>query len=602
MRTLMTLLGTVVFGGLVHAQSALEIPDEPLARIQVVDDQGQPIRTAKVHVSASMNDTRYMATAPAWQAVNARGVCVAEGDETLRLRLREVLEGRLPVELQAMIAAPGYVPLYLECAAKPRETMTATLAPARSFELRLLTADGEPVNLQMGEDLYQEHCSSPLLIGSVDGKPVCAVGEQQSEQSRFMGAPPLCLNFGIYPLGDGRYRVDVPQAFTGALMLMVHSPEVIRYYLRTLEPDEWQSGTVEVRLPKPGVVMVKFDLSAWHTAYKDISKLSLSIVPRGDVKPSLIFYSDAFRGRRFSGRLFVERNVAPGPYQVSLYLWDEDLYQIKDSYQTILYAPWGGFVRHSEAPKPFDIADYRGKRQVRVQIQRAGGKSVAGARYRVELTRGYGQARTLQEGTLDKNGALVLRNLYENPADTEPSNAIGYRIFVNGKFARYFALTQGDGIRDLQITLAPQPGDPAINFTATDLRTGKPVELRTLRGKWVYLEFWATWCGPCQTAMEELKAFVEKQPDSWRKQVVVLTVSVDQDKEVVLPHLQKRGWDKFALHAWDEGQRAAQQYGVEGIPTAFLIDPQGKVVWAGNPLTRQQESLLRQIGNKGGAR
>jgi thiol-disulfide isomerase/thioredoxin len=162
------------------------------------------------------------------------------------------------------------------------------------------------------------------------------------------------------------------------------------------------------------------------------------------------------------------------------------------------------------APKPFDVADYRGKRQVRMQIQRAGGKSVAGARYRVELTRGYGQARTLQKGQLDKNGAFVLRNLYENPANTDAFNAVGYRIYVNGKFARYFTLTQGDGIRDLQITLAPQPGDPAINFTATDLRTGKPVELRTLRGKWVYLEFWATWCEPCHKAMETLRAFLTK--------------------------------------------------------------------------------------------
>jgi len=596
MRTLMTLLGTVVFGGLIYAQSALEIPDEPLARIQVVDEQGQPIRTAKVHVSASINDTRYMATAPAWQAVNARGVCVVEGSETHRLRLREVLEGRLPVELQVMVAAPGYVPLYFGRAANPRETITATLTPARSFELRLLTADGEPVNLRMGEDLYQEHRSSPLLIGSVDGKPVCAAGELSSEESRFRGAPPLCLNFGIYPLGDGRYRVDVPQEFEGALVLMVHSPEVIRYYLRTLEPNEWQSGTVEVRLPKPSTMVLEFDLEAWRKAYKDLSESYLSITPQGGAQSALAFYSDAFVGRPFSGGLVVKRNVAPGTYQASLYLWN------KDTHQTTLQVPEGGVVRQKIAPKPFDVADYRGKRQVRVQIQHPGGKSLAGARYRVELTRGYGQARTLQEGTLDKNGALVLRNLYENPADPEPSNVIGYRIFVNGKFARYFALTQGDGVRELQITLAPQPGDPAINFKAVDVRTGKPVELRTLRGKWVYLEFWATWCGPCQTAMEELKAFVEKQPDSWRKQVVVLTVSVDQDKEVVLPHLQKRGWDKFALHAWDEGQRAAQQYGVEGIPTAFLIDPQGKVVWAGNPLTRQQESLLRQIGNKGGAR
>jgi hypothetical protein len=504
MRTLMTLLGTVMFGGLVHAQYVLEIPDEPLARIQVVDEQGQPIRAARVHVSASVNDMRRMATAPAWQTVNARGVCVVEGSETHRLRLREVLEGRLPVELECMVAAPGYVPLHFERAANPREPITATLKPARSFELRLLTASGEPVNLRMSEDLYQEHRSSPLLIGSTDNKPICALGEQQSEQSRVMGAPPLCLNFGIYPLGEGRYRVDVPQAFTGALVLMVHSPEVVRYYMRTLEPDEWQSGTVEVRLPKPSTMVLEVDLEAWRKAYKDFSELSRSVMPPGSAQSSLMFYSDAFVGREFSGGLVVERNVAPGTYQVTLYLWE------KDSHQTTLQVPEGGVVRRKIAPKPFDIADYRGKRQVRVQIRRAGGKSLAGARYRVDLTRGYGNARTLQEGKLDKNGAFVLRNLYENPANTDAFNAIGYRIYVNDKSAHYFMLTQGDGIRDLQITLAPQPSDPAINFTATDLRTGKPVELRTLRGKWVYLEFWATWCEPCHKAMETLRAFLTK--------------------------------------------------------------------------------------------
>jgi thiol-disulfide isomerase/thioredoxin len=596
MRTLLTLLGTVVTGGLLWAQSALEIPDEPLARIQVLDEQGQPIRTAKVHVSATVNRRRHMATMPAWQAVNTRGVCVAEGEMSHRFQMREILAGTLPVELQVMVAAPGYVPLYFERAANPRETIKATLKPARSFELRLLTAGGEPVNLRMSEDLYQEHRSSPLLIGSVDGAPVCAVGEQQSERFRASGTPPLCLNFGIYPLGEGRYRVDVPQAFTGKLLLMVHSPEVIRYYMRTLEPDEWQSGTVEVRLPKPSTIVLEFDLGEWRKAYKDLSELSLSVAPQEKEPSALVFYSDAFVGRPFSGGLVVKRNVAPGTYQASLYLWN------KDTHQTTLQVPEGGVVRQKIAPKPFDVADYRGARQVRVQIQHPGGKSLAGASYRVELTRGYGQARTLQEGKLDKNGAFVLSNLYENPAGTDAFNAIGYRIYVNDKSAHYFMLTQGDGVRELQITLAPQPGDPAINFKAVDVRTGKPVELRTLRGKWVYLEFWATWCGPCQTAMEELKAFVEKQPDSWRKQVVVLTVSIDEDKDVVLSHLQRRGWDKFALHAWDEGQRAAQQYGVEGIPTAFLIDPQGKVAWAGNPLTRQQESLLRQIGNKGGAR
>ena len=387
MRTLLTLLGTVMCGGLLWAQSAVEIPDEPLARIQVLDEQRQPIRTAKVHVSATVNRMRHMATAPAWQSVNARGVCVAEGEVSHRFRMREILAGTLPVELQVMVAAPGYVPLQFERAANPRETITVTLKPARSFELRLLTADGKPVDLRLASDLYQEHRSSPLLIGSVDGKPVCALGEQAAEETRGRGAPPLCLNFGVYPLGDGRYRVDMPQEFKGALVLMVHSPEVIRYYLRTLEPNEWQSGTVEVRLPKPGMMVLEIDLEAWRTAYKDLSELSLRVAPQAEAPSTLLFYSNAFVGRRFSGGLVAERNVAPSAYQVSLYLWE------KDTHQTTLQVPEGGVVRQKIAPKPFDVADYRGARQVRVQIQHPGGKSVAGASYRVELTRGYGQAR-----------------------------------------------------------------------------------------------------------------------------------------------------------------------------------------------------------------
>jgi hypothetical protein len=454
MRTALTLWGAAMVVGLLYAQSLSVIPDEPLARIQVVDEQGQPIRTAKVHVSATVNEIREMATVPAWQPVNARGICVVEGDISHRSRMREILAGKLPVKLECMVAAPGYVPLRFGHTANPRETITATLKPARSFELRLLTADGNPVDLRLREDFYQAHSASPLLIASTDGKPLCASGKQAPEEDRLFRTPPLCLNFGIHTLGDGRYRVDVPPEFSGTLALFVHHPDVIRYYLHMLKPDEWQSGAVEVRLPKPSMMLLEFDLEAWRKAYKDLSGLFLHLAPLNSRELPLMFYSEALSGHRFAGGVVAERNVAPGPYQVLLQLSD------KDMHETIVHAPTGGFVYHRVAPKPFDIAEYRGKRQVRVQIRRAGGGALAGAHYRVALRRSYSQARTVQEGRTDKKGAFVLRNLYENPSDSNAYNRIGYQIFVNDRFVRYFTLVRGDGVREISITLAPQPAIP----------------------------------------------------------------------------------------------------------------------------------------------
>jgi hypothetical protein len=375
MRTLLTLLGTVVTGG--TAVDAARVGDS--RRAAGAYPSGRRARAADTHSkSACVGDGE--SEAPHGDHARVAGCERARGVRRGRRDVAPLPDAR-DSGRHAACGTPSDGRCAWLCATLLRSArltrarrLTATLTPARSFELRLLTADGEPVNLRMPEDLYQEHRNSPLLIGSVDGAPVCALGEQQSERFRASGTPPLCLNFGIYPLGDGRYRVDVPQEFEGALVLMVHSPEVIRYYLRTLEPNEWQSGTVEVRLPKPGMMVLEIDLEAWRTAYKDLSQLSLRVAPQAEAPSTLLFYSNAFVGTP----ILRGDSLRSGMSRLA-HTKRRCICGIRTRTKQRFKCPKAAFVRQKIAPKPFDVADYRGARQVRVQIQTPR-RQVAGGR------------------------------------------------------------------------------------------------------------------------------------------------------------------------------------------------------------------------------
>ncbi|MCS7300837.1 MAG: TlpA family protein disulfide reductase, partial [Fimbriimonadales bacterium] len=253
------------------------------------------------------------------------------------------------------------------------------------------------------------------------------------------------------------------------------------------------------------------------------------------------------------------------------------------------------------APAPFDPKQYRGKRTVVLKIQRAGGKPAANAPYRVELYLWQRRKRlTVAQGKLDQSGMARLSQLYELPRGEEGS--VNYQVYLNNQRIGGFELVEGDDKRQITFILPPRVGEPAPNFSLIDLRTNQTVTLQSLRGKWVYLEFWATWCGPCQSAMAALKAAVDQHGSRWRGKLEIITASVDGERSVVMPHLKQRGWEQFARHCWDAGQVASNAYGVEGIPTAFLIDPQGKVVWSGHPGEEEPGAKINRYLQQGGKR
>ena len=135
----------------------------------------------------------------------------------------------------------------------------------------------------------------------------------------------------------------------------------------------------------------------------------------------------------------------------------------------------------------------------------------------------------------------------------------------------------------VQVAPAGEPlrkGAPAPPLKIARLLNAPPgakADWAALQGKWVVLEFWATWCGPCVAAVPHLNTLM----DQYKDRPVVLIAITKEKPETVKKFIAQR-----PIHGWvaiDDGGATFEAYGVRSIPTTIIVDPQGRLVAYSGP-------------------
>lgn len=125
-------------------------------------------------------------------------------------------------------------------------------------------------------------------------------------------------------------------------------------------------------------------------------------------------------------------------------------------------------------------------------------------------------------------------------------------------------------------------GMVAPSIRGENIMDGTDFQLKSLRGKYVIIDFWGTWCGPCITGMPEMKAFRDKH----KEKLQIVGLAKDRSLEAVRKCMKENDMDWPNIMIGSGEQDYVAHYNVQGYPTKILLDRNGKI-------------LLRSVGETG---
>ncbi len=284
----------------------------------------------------------------------------------------------------------------------------------------------------------------------------------------------------------------------------------------------------------------------------------------------------------------------------------EDACQIDDGRRSAAVgAPVPGLSRECDMLAPgYYIASKPFERELGApEVRYEGTKQSDGVDCHVVFVRFDAAGRDLARIFLGKDDLLVRR--IERPRNLNTSQA-GSEMFIARKLRldeaipdSLFHLSPPAGY-SIRTVGGPPPGSLQNGSAAPDWElptfTGEKVSLKSLRGKVVVLDFWASWCGPCRMSMPNMQALHDRYKDA---PVAILGVNcreraggIEKAKEFI----KSKGFTYPQLI--DADNKVSTAFRVGGIPRFYVLDQEGKVLHTSAGASPQLEQLLAQIIEK----
>lgn len=169
---------------------------------------------------------------------------------------------------------------------------------------------------------------------------------------------------------------------------------------------------------------------------------------------------------------------------------------------------------------------------------------------------------------------------------------------VESRGSETVRLSMVEDIKTLDAEIADRPAPP-WSLTTLD---GQPISLESLRGKVVFLNFWASWCPPCREEMPSMEQLARKYQS---RDLVMVAISQDTERDQLDAFLQQfmpQGQAAMRIAVDPSAGKISQSYGTKLLPETYIIDRQGRIVarfvnkydWMRPEVDRFIERLLRE--------